>query len=86
MTVVSGHTFREVDEALQLPKGTAFRAFRKIESSLHEGTDFSLLRSDEDGDTIRSLRSSGRIYRASVNAVLVSDSVRQRIEQMLRSK
>jgi len=78
------HTFRDIDRALDLAKGRAFRAFKVIRQSLREGSDFVLLHHRDDAALIRELRRQGRIYAASVNAVLLSDDARRRVVEQLR--
>jgi hypothetical protein len=65
-------TLRELDAALQRPKGTAFRAFKRLVETLQEGRDFRVLRRDRDGEEIQHLRTAARIYASSINVVLLS--------------
>ena len=67
-------SFRELDERAGTPKGEAFRAFRRLESSWHEGQDYRLLRSDDPAvsEELAALRGAGRIYPSSVSVVLLS--------------
>ena len=71
--------FRELDEAAGLPKGSAFRAFKRLEPSLHEGQDFHLLLPGRDDARIEELRAQDRVYRNSVNIVLVDDALAERL-------
>jgi hypothetical protein len=82
----AGHSFREIDAALGLPKGSSFRAFRRMESELVEGRDFVLLHRQRHAPLIEGLREQGRIYPGSINVVLVGDPLRQRIERHLARK
>ena len=73
-------TFRELDELAGLPKGSAFRAFKRLEPTLSEGQDYCLLRaSGDDKAQIEALRHEDRIYRNSVNIVLVDDGLAARL-------
>jgi hypothetical protein len=72
-------SFRELDEAAGLPKGSAFRAFKRLEPGLREGRDFLLLRPGHDDARIEELRARERIYRNSVNIVLVDDALAERL-------
>lgn len=72
-------TFRELDEATGLTKGSAFRAFKRLEPGLIEGQDYCLLRAVEDHARIEDLRREERIYRNSVNIVLVDDALAARL-------
>lgn len=79
MLVTPNHTFREIDAACGLAKGTAFRAFKSVEPTLHQGKDFVLLHHHRDAARIQTLRQENRIYRASVNVVLLSDHGRDKV-------
>jgi len=78
-------TFRELDEAAARPKGSAFRAFKRIEPQLREGLDFQLLRAGADDAQIEVLRREQRIYSNSVNIVLLGDAVARRLLKDLAS-
>lgn len=77
------HTFREIDAALGLPKGSAFRAFKRLRETLAEGRDFQVLYHDADAARIEALRTAGRIYPGTVNAVLLSSGAAARVRQAL---
>ena len=72
-------TLREIDLALGLTKGSAFRAFKSIAAELAEGTDFLLLQAAEHRAEVENLRAAGRIYAGSVNVILLSAPVRERV-------
>lgn len=76
-------TFRELDQRFGLPKGSAFRAFKRL--ALTEGRDFRLLRAGPDSDEIEELRRAGRIYAASVNVVLLTPAATDRLREALRN-
>lgn len=65
-------SLRELDEQLGLRKGSAFRAFRRLEPGLREGEDFVVLQALRDRDRLAALRAQQRIYASSVNVVLLS--------------
>lgn len=72
-------TFRELDRELDAPKGTAFRAFKRVRSQLVEDRDFTVLDADRDRADIDALRRNGRIYPVSVNVVLLAPAAARRI-------
>ena len=72
-------TFRELDEATGQPKGAAFRAFKRLEPGLREGQDFQLLWPGRDDARIGELRAQDRVYRNSVNIVLLDDALAERL-------
>lgn len=81
---MSGLSFRELDERSGRIKGSAFRAFKRIEAELLEGRDFRLLRQGTDDAEIALLRQQNRIYRSSVHIVLLSEAAATRVLKTLR--
>jgi hypothetical protein len=81
--VSAGVTLRELDERLGLAKGTAFRAFRR--AGFAEARDFRVLEAARDAAGIAALRAAGRIYRGSVNVVLLSPDAAERLAAVLRA-
>ena len=79
-------SLREVDEPLTLPKGSAFRAFKKLLPELREGSDFRVLSPAEHGSEIRALREAGRIYNNSVNVVLLAPHTLPRVMAELTTR
>jgi hypothetical protein len=77
-------SFRELDEAAQQPKGTSFRAFRRLAPAWAEGCDYRVLDARRDCDAIRALREAGRIYPSTVNLVMLSPALAQAVLQALR--
>lgn len=65
-------TLRDLDQAAGMPKGTAFRAFKQLESSWREGADYRVLRPGRDDAELLALRGSRRLYAASRVGVLLS--------------
>ena len=78
-------SFREIDQRLGLPKGSAFRAFKSIEASLAEGSDYVLLLAGEDHAAIGALRAEGRVYATSRNVVLLAPAVGARVVTLLQN-
>lgn len=71
------NSVRELDERLGLPKGSAFKAFRRIAGEWREGEDFRVLDSDADRELIEALRQAGRIYGSSVRPVILGPAFSQ---------
>ena len=78
-----GYTLREIDECHGLPKGSAFRAFKRLRGSLREDVDFTLLPAQSARSEIERLRAAGRIYRSSVNVVVLTESGVERVRAEL---
>ena len=78
-------SFREIDQELGLPKGSSFRAFKRIEAELAQGRDYVLLLAGEDHATIARLREAGRVYASSRNVVLLSAATRARLLELLQA-
>lgn len=85
MTVYLEHiTLREIDRRMGLPKGSAFRAFKRIEHQFTEGADYRLLRPGEHHQSIENLRVAGRIYPSSMNVVLLTPETAAKVLAELR--
>lgn len=67
------YTLREVDQRLGLPKGSAFRAFKRQCAMLRENIDFTVLTARTHTEEIERLRAAGRIYRSSINVVVLAE-------------
>ena len=76
-------TLREIDERHGLPKGSAFRAFKRLRGALREDVDFTLLSAPSARSEIERLRGAGRIYRSSVNVVVLAESGVERVRAEL---
>lgn len=63
-------TLREIDEQLSLPKGSAFRAFKR--ASLQQPAEVRVLVRGVDDAELQALHAAGRCYRSSVNVILLS--------------
>ena len=75
----SGYTLREIDEHLGRPKGSAFRAFKRLRHTLRENIDFTVLSARTAKAEIERLRTRGRIYRSSINVVILAESGFERV-------
>ena len=78
-----GYTLREVDVRLGRPKGSAFRAFKRRRGTLRENVDFTLLPAHTARAEIERLRAAGRIYRSSINVVVLTESGFERVRAEL---
>lgn len=67
-------SLKEMDQERGSTKGTAFRAFKQLKEGFDEGRDFYYLSASEDGAEIEALRTAGRIYQSSINAVLLTEA------------
>ena len=76
-------TFRELDGVHAGSKGTAFRAFKALGATLVEGQDFHCCDRRIDGDAFDLLEASGRLYRGTVNGVLLAPSAQAAIAALL---
>ena len=83
MVDTEGCTLREIDERHGLSKGSAFRAFKRLLGTLRENVDFTLLPARSAGSEIERLRVAGRIYRSSVNVVVLAESGVERLRAEL---
>jgi len=78
-------SFKQLDEAAALPKGEAFRAFRRLEPQWRQDQDYRLLQSDLDAAEIAELKRSGQVYRSSANVVLLAPARAEQLLAILRS-
>ena len=81
-----GYTLREIDSLFRRPKGSAFRAFKRQRMFLRENVDFTVLTAPIERTEIERLRAEGRIYRSSINVVLLADSGFERVSAELRRR
>ncbi|MBL6751588.1 MAG: hypothetical protein ISP90_13765 [Nevskia sp.] len=72
-------TLREIDAAQALPKGSAFRAFKRLLPELSEGPDFIVAGPPPYAALRAALAAAGRIYRGSVHPVLLSPAAAARL-------
>ena len=66
-------TFKEIDVACGVAKGSAFRAFKALAEVLNEGVDFHCHDARLAADTHAALLKAGRIYAGTMNAVLLEE-------------
>ncbi|HEY0974566.1 MAG TPA: hypothetical protein VGE57_08740 [Solimonas sp.] len=71
-------TLREIDTLTGRAKGTAFRAFKALASTLREGVDFHVL-NESQPEALSALRRQGRLYSSSVRAILLSPAAARRV-------
>lgn len=76
-------TFRQLDRLNDVPKGTSFRAFKRVRAHMEEGKDFFYLVANEHLGLSTALRQQGALYPASVNMVLVTRRGYERMQQSI---
>jgi hypothetical protein len=74
----------ELDRELGLDKGAAFRAFKRLLPALVEERDFVVLDHRRHAATAAALHAAGRLYRSSVNPVLLAPAAAEQVRQALR--
>ncbi len=72
-------SLREIDGRAGAVKGTAFRAFKRLAPTLVDGRDYRLLDAEGHGADIAVLKAAGRIYDSSVNVLLLSPAIAERV-------
>lgn len=77
-------SLRELDQELGLDKGAAFRAFKRLLAGLVEERDFVVLDHRRHAAAAAALHAAGRLYRSSVNPVLLAPAAAERVRQALR--
>ncbi len=77
-------SLRQLDEAEARPKGSAFRAFRRVEGTAQEGRDFLVLHHQRDRALIDALRAQQRIYSSTVNLLLLSPDFAEVVRTQMR--
>lgn len=65
-------TLRQLDRLNNVPKGTAFRAFKRARATLVEGRDFFVLDPERDAGRIAELKAAGLAYDSSHRVVLLT--------------
>lgn len=78
-------TFKDLDIACGVVKGSAFRAFKALAAQLIEGVDFHCHDIRLAAEIHAELRHAGRIYAGSVNAVLLESRAQALITARLRA-
>jgi len=77
-------SLRELDAELGLDKGAAFRAFKRLLPLLVEERDFVVLDHQRHAAAAAALHAAGRLYRSSVNPVLLAPAAAERVREALR--
>lgn len=77
-------SLRELDAELGLDKGAAFRAFKRLLPQLVEERDFVVLDHRRHSTAAAALHAAGRLYRSSVNPVLLAPQAAERVRAALR--
>lgn len=72
-------TLRELDQALGAAKGTAFRAFKRLESGFAMGIDYCLLDPATPSPLVEELRHGQRLYASSLRVLLLSPEAAARV-------
>ena len=78
-------TFKELDLACGVIKGSAFRVFKALGEQLAEGVDFHCHDARLASSTHAELVLTGRLYAGTVNAVLLEDRAQALITGHLRT-
>jgi hypothetical protein len=76
-------SLREIDSALGLDKGAAFRAFKRLLPGLDEERDFVVLDHARHAALAARLHAQGRLYRSSVNPLLLSPQAAAQVREAL---
>jgi hypothetical protein len=79
-------SMREIDAALGLEKGAAFRAFKRLLPRLVEERDFVVLDHQRHAAMAAKLHAAGRLYRSSVNPVLLAPAAATLLRQALQQQ
>lgn len=74
-------TLRQLDQLNGVPKGTSFRAFKRVRACLEEGLDYFCLATHEHSKLSETLYQSGALYLASVKIVLITRRGYERMQQ-----
>lgn len=77
-------TLRDLDRAAGLPKGSAFRCFKRALPQLQEGRDFVVLDHQRYAAVAVRLHAEDRLYRSSVRPVLLSPASAEHLHRQLQ--
>lgn len=80
-----GRTLREIDEALGLPKGSAFRAFKRLAGAWREGRDYRVIDAAREPAAAQALREAGRAYAGSLRLIVLDTAAAERVQAFLRA-
>lgn len=81
-----GSTLCELDRAAGARKGTAFRCFKRLLSTLQEGTDYLVFHHRHDGERLASLHRQGRVYANSLNIVMLAPHAARAVADAMRDE
>ncbi len=76
-------SMRDLDDAAGLPKGTAFRAFKRLLGGLEEGRDFVVLDLQAAQALVAALIDGDRLYRSSVHPVLLAPAAAAQVRMAM---
>ena len=79
-------SLREIDTGLGLIKGSSFRAFKRLLPRLVEGRDFLVLDHQRHSTLAAQLHAAGRLYRSSLNPVLLRPEAAALLREALRPR
>ena len=79
-------SLRELDAELGLDKGASFRAFKRLLPQLVEERDFVVLDHLRHSAAAAALHAAGRLYRSSVNPVLLAPQAAERVRAALQDR
>ena len=77
-------TLAELDREAGLAKGSAFRAFKRLQGGWLEGEHYWLLNPSRHLATIAQLKRDGRAYRSSVQLLLLSEPAARQLLATLK--
>lgn len=79
-------SFKDIDMRHGCPKGSAFKAFKSLGPHLVEGRHYLYLDAGTQGEEIAELRREGRLYAATINAVLLTEAGYEMVRRALASR
>lgn len=79
-------SLRELDAELGLDKGSSFRAFKRLLPRLVEERDFVVLDHQRHAAIAATLHAAGRLYRSSVNPVLLAPQAAALLREALHAE
>lgn len=82
MHAANWHSLRQLDTATAQPKGSSFRAFKQIESTLREHLDYRVLRPEQPEFS----QWRAQLYPGAQRAILLSTETAERIAQLAATR
>lgn len=67
-------TFKQLDRLNGVPKGTSFRAFKRVRSELREGVDYFHLTESNAPELVAQLREREQTYLGPPGVVLITEA------------